>query len=112
MDWRRDEDVAAVAHYLHPNVHPPGGGEYPFWLTRSGKAHATWLGFDESQIELAAGRYVSRHDAVLVYPAPAELGSFAPREPCEWLAAPFADAPQSFATTRVRKSETVIDRSD
>ena len=36
---------------------------------------------------------MSRRDAVLVYPAPAELGSFAPREPCEWLAAPFADAP-------------------
>ena len=33
----RDEDVAAVAHYLHPDVHPPGGSEYPFWLrwTRS-----------------------------------------------------------------------------
>ena len=91
----RDEDVAAVAHYLHPNVHPPGGREYPFWLTRGGRAHATWLGFNESQIELAAGRYVSRRDAVLVYPAPAELGSFAPRVPCEWLAAPFADAATS-----------------
>ena len=89
----RDEDVAAVAHYLHPNVHPPGGREYPFWLTRGGRAHATWLGFNESQVELAAGRFVNRRDAVLVYPAPAELGSFAPREPCEWLAAPFADAP-------------------
>jgi hypothetical protein len=88
----RDEDVAAVAHYLHPNVHPPGGREYPFWLTRGGRAHATWLGFDESQVELAAGRFLNRRDAVLVYPAPAELGSFAPREPCEWLTAPFADA--------------------
>ena len=98
----RDKDVAAVAHYLHPNVHPPGGREYPFWLARDGRAHATWLGFNESQVELAAGRYVSRRDAVLVYPAPAELGSFAPREPCEWLAAPFADAP----TTGVVVAET------
>ena len=40
--------------------HPPGGREYPFWLTRGGRAHATWLGFNETQIELAAGRYVSR----------------------------------------------------
>ena len=98
----RDKDVAAVAHYLHPNVHPPGGREYPFWLARDGRAHATWLGFNESQVELAAGRYVSRRDAVLVYPAPAELGSFAPREPCECLAAPFADAP----TTGVVVAET------
>jgi hypothetical protein len=100
----RDEDVAAVAHYLHPNVHPPGGREYPFWLTRGGRAHATWLGFDESQVELATGRFVSRRDATLVYPAPAELGSFAPREPCEWLAAPFADAP----TTGVVAAEPVL----
>ena len=89
----RDDDVAAVAHYLHPDVHPPGGGEYPFWLTRGGRAHATWLGFNESHVELATGRFVNRRDAVLVYPAPAELGSFAPRGPCEYLAAPFADAP-------------------
>ena len=88
-----DEDVAAVAHYLDARVHPPASeGDYPFWLTRSGKAHATWLGFDESRVELATGRFVNRRDATLVYPAPAELGSFAPREPCEWLAAPFADA--------------------
>jgi hypothetical protein len=91
----RDEDVAAVAHYLHPNVHPPGGREYPFWLTRGGKAHATWLGFNESQVELATGRFVNRRDATLVYPAPAELGSFASRGPSEWLTAPFADAPAS-----------------
>ena len=88
----RDEDVGAVAHYLHPNVHPPGGREYPFWLTRGGKAHATWLGFNQSHVELATGRFVNRRDATLVYPAPAELGSFAPRAPCECLAAPFADA--------------------
>ena len=74
----RDKDVAAVAHSLHPNVHPPGGREYPFWLTRGGGAHATWLGFNESHVELAAGRFVNRRDAVLVYPAPVELGSFAP----------------------------------
>ena len=98
----RDEDVAAVAHYLHPNVHPPGGREYPFWLTRGGRAHATWLGFNESQVELAAGRYVSRRDAVLVYPAPDELGCFSPRGSHEWLAAPFADAP----TTGVVVAET------
>ena len=98
-----DEDVGAVAHYLHPNVHPPGGGEYPFWLTRGGGAHATWLGFNESQIELAAGRFVNRRDATLVYPAPAELGSFASREPCDFLAAPFADA----STTGVAVAETV-----
>ena len=89
----RNDDVGAVAHYLHPDVHPPGGREYPFWLTRGGRAHATWLGFNESQVELATGRFVNRRDAVLVYPAPAELGSFAPREPCEWLTAPFTDAP-------------------
>ena len=90
----RDEDVAAVAHYLDARVHPPASqGDYPFWLTRHGNAHATWLGFNESDVELAAGRFVSRHDAVLVYPAPAGLGSFAPRAPCECLAAPFADAP-------------------
>ena len=88
----RDKDVAAVAHYLHPNVHPPGGREYPFWLSRGGRVHATWLGFNESDVELATGRFVSRRDAVLVYPAPAELGSFASREPCEWLTAPFTDA--------------------
>ena len=93
----RDEDVGAVAHYLHPDVHSPGGREYPFWLTRGGRAHATWLGFNESHVELAAGRFVNRHDATLVYPAPAELGSFAPRAPCESLAAPFADAPTTGA---------------
>jgi hypothetical protein len=90
-----DDDVAAVAHYLHPNVHPPGGREYPFWLTRGGQAHATWLGFNESDVELAADRFVSRRDATLVYPAPAELGNFASRGPGEWLTAPFADAPAS-----------------
>jgi len=89
----RDEDVGAVAHYLDARVHPPGGREYPFWLTRHGNVHATWLGFNESHVELATGRFVNRRDATLVYPAPAELGSFAPREPCEWLAAPFAEAP-------------------
>ncbi len=102
----RDEDVGAVAHYLHPDVHPPGGREYPFWLTRGGRAHATWLGFNQSHVELAAGRFGNRRDAVLVYPAPAELGSFAPREPCECLAAPFADAP----TTGVVVAETVRPR--
>ena len=55
-------------------------------------SRGSWLGFNESQVELAAGRYVSRRDAVLVYPAPAELGSFASREPCKWLTAPFTDA--------------------
>ena len=102
----RDEDVGAVAHYLHPDVHPPGGREYPFWLTRGGRAHATWLGFNQSHVELAAGRFGNRRDAVLVYPAPAELGSFAPREPCECLAAPFADAP----TTGVVVAETLRPR--
>jgi hypothetical protein len=100
----RDEDVAAVAHYLDARVHPPASqGDYPFWLTRGGGAHATWLGFNESQIELAAGRFVNRRDATLVYPAPAELGSFASREPCDFLAAPFADA----STTGVAVAETV-----
>ena len=89
----RDEDVGAVAHYLDARVHPPASqGDYPFWLTRHGNAHATWLGFNESQVELAAGRYVSRRDAVLVYPAPDELGCFSPRGSHEWLAAPFTDA--------------------
>ncbi len=92
----RDEDVGAVAHYLDARVHPPASqGDYPFWLTRGSRAHATWVGFNESDVELAAGRFVNRRDAVLVYPAPAELGSFAPREPCECLAAPFADAPRT-----------------
>ena len=49
---------------------------------------------------------MNRRDAVLVYPAPAELGSFAPREPCECLAAPFAGAP----TTGVVVAETVRPR--
>jgi hypothetical protein len=90
----RDEDVGAVAHYLDARVHPPASqGDYPFWLTRGGRAHATWLGFNQSHVELATGRFVNRRDAVLVYPAPVELGSFAPRAPCEFLAAPFADAP-------------------
>ena len=103
----RDEDVGAVAHYLDARVHPPASqGDYPFWLTRGGRAHATWLGFNQSHVELATGRFVSRRDATLVYPAPAELGSFKPRAPCEWLAAPFADAP----TTGVVVAETVRPR--